>query len=225
MKYYISLFLVLMIVNSACKKDEAIETIQLPIETSEMIDSRDGKRYKIVRIGKQWWMAENLNYYTPSGSWYYNNDSIYYAKEYGRLYLWQTIMAGENSSSANPSRVKGISPPGWHIPSDAEWTQLQDFLKTMNYDAHDLKDTSSVYWNASSLSTNKTSFNARSAGTVYNNGLKFANINGYTTFLSSTIDANTNAPWGRGLSFDKATILRAPLGKENGWSVRCVKDN
>ena len=216
----------LLLSTFGCKKDKPIETQQpqIQIQTSEMTDTRDGQHYKIVKIGNQWWMAENLNYYTQSGSWYYNNDSTTYSKPYGRLYLWNTVMVGHASSNSNPSNVQGISPSGWHIPSVGEWKQLESYLSEFNYAGNELKETGTVHWKPSNTGTNTAMFNAVPAGTVYNNGNSFANINGYTTFLSSTIDTATGGVWGFGLSFDKTVISQNPLGLLNGWSLRCVKD-
>ncbi|MDV7400220.1 FISUMP domain-containing protein, partial [Arthrospira platensis SPKY1] len=52
---------------------------------------------------------------------------------YGGLYTWYTLMNGSSSSNSNPSGVQGICPTGWHVPSDAEWTQLVDFLESQGY--------------------------------------------------------------------------------------------
>lgn len=193
-------------------------------ETSIMTDERDGQNYKIVKIGKQWWMAENLNYYTPSGSWYYNNDSISYSKPYGRLYLWETVMNGSLSSNKNPSKVHGISPKGWHIPSVSEWEQLCSYLESHGLNADDLKEAGTEYWPLPNFGTNKTFFSAIPTGTVYNDGTSFANIDYQTTFLTSTIDDRTGGVWGYGIDCDKSVIKKAPLGLQNGWSIRCVKN-
>ena len=193
-------------------------------ETSVMVDERDGQRYKIVKIGEQCWMAENLNYYTPTGSWYYDNDSINYSKPYGRLYLWETVMKGSSSSNENPSGVRGISPKGWHIPSVSEWEQLYDYLISQGLNADDLKEAGTEHWSYPNSGTNKTFFSAIPTGTVYNNGNSFANIDYQTTFLSSTIDNNTGGVWGYGIDCDKSDIRKAPLGLQNGWSIRCGKD-
>lgn len=99
------------------------------------IDPRDNQKYEVVRIGKQIWMASDLNYYTPEGSVYYNEDSITMCNEgYGRLYTWTTAMdidARYNSETydANPNENhQGICPPGWHLPSKKEWEDLGDYL-------------------------------------------------------------------------------------------------
>jgi len=73
-----------------------------------LTDSRDGKRYKVVTIGSQMWMAENLNY-KASGSKCYDNQENN-CQKYGRLYDWETAMK--------------VCPSGWHLPSYAEWTTL-----------------------------------------------------------------------------------------------------
>ena len=91
-------------------------------------DSRDGQAYRTVKIGKQTWMAQNLNYKVDS-SWNFR-DSPDSGARYGRLYTWASALGLPNSCnhfvcapkvSAKP---KGICPTGWHVPSDAEWTTL-----------------------------------------------------------------------------------------------------
>ena len=111
-------------------------------ETDTIVDPRDGKVYNIVKIGNQWWMAENLNAIKYSdgtaiplvedtAAWnnlteidkaycYYDND-VSNGDIYGALYTWVAAMNGAVSSDANPSGVQGICPAGWHMPSDEEW--------------------------------------------------------------------------------------------------------
>ncbi|MDR2728373.1 MAG: hypothetical protein LBB56_04515, partial [Chitinispirillales bacterium] len=92
-------------------------------------DTRNSQTYKTVKIGNQTWMAENLNYAGSGGNTgvCYNSSSDNCSK-YGRLYTWAEVMNGASSSLLNPSGVQGVCPVGWHVPSDAEWTILTDFV-------------------------------------------------------------------------------------------------
>ena len=106
----------------------------------------DGNKYKLVKIGTQCWMAENLrttHYADGTEIPQYNNKSLskydpcYFNPHAdsqslslnGLLYNWRA--ATKNcSSSQNPSNVQGACPHGWHVPSNAEWIQLIDYLKS-----------------------------------------------------------------------------------------------
>jgi uncharacterized protein (TIGR02145 family) len=100
------------------------------INYGSLTDSRDNQVYRTVTIGNQTWMAENLNFH-GSGSTMLGRcyaDIRENCVKYGRLYNWETVMNGETSSSSNPSYVSGICPAGWHVPSEAEWQELADFV-------------------------------------------------------------------------------------------------
>lgn len=141
-----------------CVKDD--QTIQ--VEHGTMTDERDGQVYKTVKIGDQWWMAENLNYaYTKptpqyyygtidiidSASFCYNNEPDSCAK-YGRLYTWEASMDCVDAeiddyrcpirSRNNDFKIRGVCPDKWHVPSVNEWKSLQ---YVVNYFATDLKST------------------------------------------------------------------------------------
>ncbi|MGB4850216.1 MAG: FISUMP domain-containing protein, partial [Saprospiraceae bacterium] len=125
-----------------------------------LTDTRDGQKYPTVCIGKQTWMARNLNYNAPGSVTYDNNPSN--GTIYGRLYNFNTIMQGAASTNANPSGVKGICPLGWHVPSDEEFTDL--FLTLDAQGGGKLKSTSSL-WNSPNLgATNSSGFSALPGG-------------------------------------------------------------
>ena len=86
-------------------------------ESGVFTDKRDRKEYQFIKIGKQVWMAENLNFETNKGSWCYQKTSANCIL-YGRLYDWQTA----NSDQGNG---RDICPAGWHLPTDDEWKQLE----------------------------------------------------------------------------------------------------
>ncbi|MBQ3841001.1 MAG: fibrobacter succinogenes major paralogous domain-containing protein, partial [Fibrobacter sp.] len=103
-------------------------------EYGELVDERDGQTYKTVKIGDQWWMAENLNYeYKVNDSTYGNycyKDSTQYCAKYGRLYTWAAAMDsattycgfGKSCTATHP--VQGICPSGWHLPDTTDWHDL-----------------------------------------------------------------------------------------------------
>ena len=78
-----------------------------------IMDSRDGKTYKTVKLGNQVWMAENLNYET-NGSYCYKDDPEKCAK-YGRLYIWESAL--------------NACPVGWHLPTKEEYETLLNYVE------------------------------------------------------------------------------------------------
>ena len=200
----------------SCKDDDVT-----PEEPKTFIDSRDGQEYGQVRIGDQVWMSENLNYDPgTAGGLYYDNDSLT-NHVYGRLYLWETVMNGESSSTLVPSGVRGLCPEGWHFPSIAEWDILRTYMDSKGLDGRDMMDT--VLWENLNNPTNSTGFSARPAGTMFDGGNSSANINEYTHFMSSTGtpgSALSGVSVNSGGGFQKVTNL----GVYNYWSCRCLKD-
>lgn len=188
------------------------------------VDPRDGQEYSWVKIGNQRWMSENLNYYTPGGSWYYNNDSVQYAANYGRLYVWSVAMDGAASSNEVPSGVQGVCPPGWHIPSDTEWQQLMDYLDSTT-PANLLKETGTQHWQSTNENvTNETGFTARAAGRRMSSG-SYQSILSFGLWWSSKerID-NPDDAWTRYMLHNSANVTRFSSAKNVALSVRCVKD-
>ncbi len=164
-----------------CVKDDE----KFHVEHGELTDERDGQVYKTVKIGNQWWMAENLNYaYTKpykvghatfdSASFCYNNVLDSCAK-YGRLYAWDLTMDCQNNKNQcnkyhdENFKSRGICPENWHIPSVNEWNTLIDYA---NHFTTDLKSTRG--WLDDGNGSNALGFNLLPAGfydfiTIYDN--------------------------------------------------------
>ena len=171
-------------------------------------DPRDGKVYKKVKIGTQEWMAENLNYETGN-SWCYNNNSSN-CTIYGRIYDWET--------------AKNACPSGWHLPSDAEWTTLTNFLGLESGAGGKMKSTGTQYWlPPNTAATNSSCFSGLPGGYRFVDGTFFL-IGSFGYWWSSTEDGTTNA-WFRRLRSDFGDVQRVTVPKTNhGFSVRCLRD-
>jgi len=113
-----------------------------------IMDSRDGQKYRIVNIGDNTWMAENLNYET-SNSWCYGNSNSNCSK-YGRLYDWNTAM--------------NACPAGWRLPTDGHWDNLINAVGGKNVAGERLK--SKTGWEAHSkhIGTDEFGFTALPGG-------------------------------------------------------------
>lgn len=215
----------------------------------------DGNVYNTVPIGNQCWLKENLrtthysngtsitlgtSYGVSTPARYYPNHDSANVGTYGYLYNWAAVMNGTASSGANPSGVRGICPLGWHVPSDAEWTQMENFVSNQNqYLCNNTASniakalTSATGWNSSSVAcavgndlnaNNATGFSAMPAGDChYNWG--YENFGNGTLFWTSTENSANGNAWRRHLSYNAAVVNRDNKDKGNGFSVRCLRDN
>lgn len=186
-----------------------IITMSSVAQTGIFTDSRDGKTYKTIIIGKQTWMTKNLAYKTTSGCWAYNNDQSNLAT-YGYLYVWETL--------------KNVCPSGWHMPTNSEWKALTDYLGGMEVAGSKLKETNTIHWKSPNIgATNESGFTALPGGYRTIDGL-FRYIGNIGAWWTSDAYDETYA-WSWLLSFDGTDAKNSgKLFKTSGYSVRCVKD-
>jgi uncharacterized protein (TIGR02145 family) len=131
-------------------------------------------------------------------------------------------MDGEASSTTNPSGIQGVCPAGWHLPSDAEWTELTDYLGGTGAGGK-LKETGTTHWNSPNTgATNETGFTALPGGNRDGSGT-FNSIGSNGYWWSATEFYGSNA-WDRYMNYSSSSVGRGSPSKEVGFSVRCVRD-
>lgn len=194
----------------------------------------DGNSYNIVKIGNQVWMSENLkatryndgtaipfvkdkmawsNLTTPGFCWY-NNDECTYKKELGALYNWYTVNTGK------------LCPAGWHVPSEAEWSALAEYLGGKSIAGGKLKETGTVHWkNTNARATNERGFTALPGGHRSSSGeFGFIGDGGY--WWSAT-DTSAGTAWYIRMFYSTGEVIHSKYYyylKKLGMSVRCLRD-
>jgi uncharacterized protein (TIGR02145 family) len=170
-------------------------------------DKRDGKTYKTVKIGKQTWMAENLNYQTSSGSWCYGNDDSK-CSQYGRLYDWKTAME--------------VCPAGWRLPSRLGWwvlTSSTGAVGTSGTDGTELKSTSG--WDNKGNGKDVFGFSALPGGSRAVNG-SFNNAGNRGMWWTAT-EFDSDSAYYRRMGNNYAYVYEGNFGKGAGFYVRCLE--
>jgi uncharacterized protein (TIGR02145 family) len=193
------------------------------------VRDRDGNVYRTVTIGQQEWMAENLNVSTfrngdpipqaktdeewlaagraGTPAWCYYENSSSNGNKYGKLYNWYAV---------HDSR--GLAPKGWSVPTDQEWTQLENAVGSNP--GKKLKSQSGWYDNGNG--TDAYGFVGLPGG--------YRNYNGYFSFLSkvagwwSASEDDTGSAWYRDLYYYSGNMYRNSYDKRYGFSVRCLRD-
>ena len=222
----------------------------VPFTCGSTLTDIDGNEYGTLLLGSQCWMKQNLRTTRfadgteiPAGGLNNHSGARRYAPNsnldtYGYLYNWDAAMNGSASSSANPSGVQGVCPDGWHLPSDAEWTQLTSFVASNSANVCDnnplyiakslvsTEDWGAGAWGAcSSVITNNTGFSVLPAGTWHVNGAAGHTGQGYfdghTIFRTAT-GYEGNYVWTREFYAEYPYVDRTAIDKTNGLSVRCV---
>lgn len=174
---------------------------------STFTDSRDGQKYKTVKIGNQTWMAQNLNY-KMNGNDCYNND-VSMCKKYGRLYTWSAAI--------------NACPSGWHLPNNDEWKKLMVAVGGANIAGTKLKSKSG--WDGNGYGNDSYGFFALPAGSGSDGG-GFYSAGYYAYFWSATQreDYSNNA-FNVALYYNYDGADLDYYGKSNGFSVRCLQNS
>lgn len=224
------------------------------IAYDSITDSRDGQTYKIVKIGDQVWMAENLNYadsnQTPSlkgKSWCYVNNEKY-CEVTGRLYTWAAAIdsvalandadnpqtCGYGTKCTLPATVRGICPDGWHLPSLAEWKKLlepvsssvDDHTTWWYYYGVDTMLKTGSGWYDSDNGNDYYGFSVLPAGYSDNYG-RFKSAGRIAYFWSGFQDErNYGDAYSVSLIANENTVgLGYYDEKDYALSIRCVKDS
>jgi uncharacterized protein (TIGR02145 family) len=172
----------------------------------------DNTPISLVTPGNAW-----ANLSTPAYCWY--NSDISNKSLYGGLYNWYTVNTGK------------LCPNGWHVPSDLEYKTLELFLGLTQDQADNtgyrgttqgLLLKSSTGWSSGS-GNNNSGFTALPGG-IINSGGTFEKILGTGVWWCSN-EASSIAAWDRYLSSNQNNIGRDKSSKNEGFSVRCLRDN
>ena len=156
---------------------------------------------------------------------YYPNGISGNISTYGYLYNWPAVMNGMSSSTANPIGVKGICPNGWHLPSDAEWRQLVDFLGDPEAAGAMLAGKPNLWEGGGLVSSSYfgiTGFNALPAG--YCHDPNYSSWFGINAGFWSATESDIWRAYSINIYNDNAGVSIGVDYKEYGYNVRCLRD-
>jgi len=181
-----------------------------------LTDIRDNKTYPTVQIGTQCWMAANLNRGAQISSsqvqfdnctdekYCFGNDAAKCSK-YGGLYQWDEMMHYDDTPAG-----QGLCPPGWHIPTDNDWTVLCNFYNGNGFAGKPLQDTII------------SGFRALTGGVFY--------LNSSWSFADFAVLFWTSSSWGsykalsHGMNTINFSVSLYPSSRANAFPVRCLHD-
>jgi uncharacterized protein (TIGR02145 family) len=227
MSYAMS-FLLILFALTGCKSGQEKEI------RFETITDVDGNSYKTVEIGEQVWMAEDLktknfndgspiarveNYdewasiELPAYSWY-NNDSLS-SEDYGLLYNGYAI------------DTEKLCPQGWHVPTDEDWIALESVFSGAENTGGALKQAGTSHWKTpNTAATNESGFTALPGG--YRSYTGTFNLKRTFAYWWSSTEKNwfgsSTRLIFRAVQYEDRALYRDIAEKNNGFSVRCVKN-
>ncbi len=222
----------------------SIEYMFIDTLCGDTITDYDNNSYSTVQIGNQCWMGENLKathyasglaipniisnktwealLYSNIAYCYYNNSTAD-ANTYGALYTWAAAMGNNKMCSNTDSCVaQGACPTGWHLPSKAEWTELINYLGGESVAGGKLKEIGNTHWNSPNIgATNSSGFTALPGGARDFKGPSY--WRGYVGTWWSSSEEDVSHAWYFRMYNLNEMVYNNDMGKENGFSIRCVK--
>ena len=236
--------------------DALIANLQSQIDNTEAasVTDIDGNTYDYIAYGTQVWTVDNAAMVTyrdgtlipqvtgatewsnlTTGAWcYHNNDPTK-----PRFYNWYAVMGIHDTDPDTPN--KEFAPDGWHVPSDAEWTTLENHLiaNSYNYDQTNTGNkiaksmASNTGWVFSSTEigavsndqslNNSSEFNAFPEATRINDGSFDSDGEGFDTIFWRSTVADLGS-WNRLLNHESSSLGRGGSNNQSGFSVRFVRD-
>jgi len=205
----------------------------------------DGNVYKIVKIGNQIWMAENLRvtHYrdgipilnitdadswtsTSSGAYCFHYNEVGNLETFGGLYNWYAV-----------DDLRGVAPEGWHVPTDREWKELEMYLGMSQSEAdgggfrgsgqgRQLAGSAEL-WEGVSIENNtefgSSSFNALPGGYRSNFNGSYPGM-GYKGNFWSATENGSDFAWIRWVDYHESGVARYDRNKGDGYAIRCLRD-
>jgi uncharacterized protein (TIGR02145 family) len=215
-------------VSNSCGTSSDDVTIEFEEEAIGTVSDIDSNSYATIKIGTQTWMAENLKttkyndgtsipmidnnnawINLTTGAWSYYNNMPSNNNIYGKIYNWYAV------------NTTKLCPQGWHIPTDAEWTILTDYLGGESVAGGNMKSVTG--WNSPNTgATNGSGFSGLPGGFRFKSGI-FKNISNYAFWWSAT-EYDANYALNRSLGYASSLVFSGSNFKERGTSCRCLRD-
>jgi len=191
----------------------------------------EGNEYPVIKIGNQSWFLKNLkttvfndgspiSLVSDSAAWtslsapgycWYENEMATFKPSYGALYNGYAVNTGK------------LCPKDWHVPSDADWTILTNFLGGEAVAGGKLKEQGTSYWVVPNTgATNESGFTALPGGLRYHDG-RFHDF-GFSGYWWSSTTLSNDRAFFRYLDYEYTNVLRFDNLMKIGFSVRCVRD-
>jgi uncharacterized protein (TIGR02145 family) len=211
-----------------------LKDIIIPVYLNGAMD-HDGNYYKVVTIGTQTWMAENLNVGSQLQDLNLPKDNGIIEKLcnantlcdiYGGLYDWNEAMQYKNPDNGIVGTIQGICPDGWHIPTLTEWRTLSDYIGGDAIAGEKLREKGFAHWVPPNLdATDDFGFSALPGGWYDVNTAASTALGNSATWWTSSSDPRFQSQrflmW---LKTDLPGLYKNPSDFTWYCSVRCVKN-